>query len=53
VVVLDPPIKLPEDTPVQVEVEPATEQPPVNADEAPTWFEVFKDVIGQAEGLPD
>jgi hypothetical protein len=45
VIVLDPPAKLPEGS--KVEVSPATD----TAAE-PTWAEVFKDVIGRAEGLP-
>jgi hypothetical protein len=42
VVVLPPEARIPDGTEVQIE--------PVN--EPPTWGEVFKDVIGAAEGLP-
>lgn len=45
VIVLDPPASLPEGS--KVEVSTTTE----TAAE-PTWAEVFKDVIGKAEGLP-
>jgi hypothetical protein len=45
VVVLEPPATLPEGA--EVEVSPAA-----GAQEPPTWAEVFKDVIGKAQGLP-
>ena len=45
VIVLDPPAQLPEGAQVEVH---ATEE--ISADG--TWAEVFRDVIGQAEGLP-
>ncbi len=45
VIVLEPPADLPEGT--EVDVSPAAE-----GQEPPTWAEVFKDVIGKAEGLP-
>lgn len=41
-VILDRQIDLPDGTEVQV-------QP---LEEGPTWAEVFKDIIGKAEGLP-
>lgn len=45
VIVLDPPAKLPEGAEVDVA--------PVEApDDEPTWYEVFKDIIGKAEGFP-
>lgn len=44
VIVLDPPVQLPEGAEVEVHTsEPITAEP--------TWAEVFRDVIGQAEGL--
>ena len=45
VVVLEPSASLPEGTEVQVQPVSATVEPP-------TWAEVFKDVIGKAQGLP-
>lgn len=46
VIVLDSPANLPEGAEVDV-------HPIESADEsAPTWAEVFKDIIGKAEGLP-
>jgi hypothetical protein len=45
VVVLDPPAVLPEGAEVQII---STNGEPL----PPTWAEVFKDVIGKAEGLP-
>jgi len=45
VIVLDPPVQLPEGAEVEVR---APEQPTAQA----TWAEVFRDVIGQADGLP-
>lgn len=45
VIVLDAPCALPEGA--EVEVVPAP-----SSHSAPTWAEVFKDVIGKAEGLP-
>ena len=45
VIVLDAPVALPEGT--EVEVLPTGEDL-----SEPTWAEVFKDVIGKAEGLP-
>ncbi len=45
VVIFDPPASLPEG--VEVEVVPAKDSALT-----PTWAEVFKDVIGKAEGLP-
>jgi hypothetical protein len=45
VIVLDEPVCLPDGA--EVEVSPANEEPP-----GPTWGEVFKDLIGKAEGLP-
>jgi hypothetical protein len=45
VVVLDEQISLPEGAEVEVSPKVAETQPP-------TWAEVFKDVIGKAEGLP-
>ena len=45
VIVLDPPAQLPEGA--QVEVRAAGQ-----STEQGTWAEVFRDVIGQAEGLP-
>jgi len=55
VVVLDPPALLPEDTPVQVEVESAVapvEPQDEGAARKISLAEVFKDIIGKAEGLP-
>lgn len=44
-VILDAPCDLPDGAEVEVT--------PVKADtELPTWGEVFKDIIGKAEGLP-
>jgi hypothetical protein len=45
VIVLDPPAQLPEGAEVEVR---ASQQISAEA----TWAEVFRDVIGQAEGLP-
>ncbi len=45
VIVLDPPAQLPEGAEVEVRT---SEQ--VSADA--TWAEIFRDVIGQAQGLP-
>ena len=45
VIVLDPPAVLPEGA--EVEVSPTSEDL-----SHPTWAEVFKDIIGKAEGLP-
>jgi len=45
VIVLDAPASLPEGA--EVEVSPTNSRY-----EPPTWAEVFKDVIGKAEGLP-
>jgi hypothetical protein len=45
VIVLDPPAQLPEGAEVEVR---ATEQISTGS----TWAEVFRNVIGQAEGLP-
>ena len=45
VVVLENPAALPEGA--EVEVTPTSEK-----DLPPTWAEVFKDIIGKAEGLP-
>ena len=45
VVVLSPSANLPEGA--EVEVSPVGAEP-----DGPTWAEVFKDVIGKAEGLP-
>ena len=44
-IVLDPPAILPEGA--EVEVSPTTED-----SSGPTWAEVFKNVIGKADGLP-
>jgi hypothetical protein len=45
-VVLDAPLTLPDGTEVNIA--------PVDQESAPpTWAEVFRDVIGKAEGLPD
>jgi hypothetical protein len=46
VIVLDPPAQLPEG--VEVEVRATVKVSPET-----TWAEVFRDVIGQAKGLPD
>ena len=45
VVVLDPPATLPDGCEVDVTIAEGQAL-------APTWAEVFKDVIGKAEGLP-
>ena len=45
VIVLNTPGALPEGAEVDVSPAPAD-------DDGPTWAEVFKDVIGKAEGLP-
>ena len=45
VIVLDPPASLPEGA--EVEVSPACQD-----SSGPTWAEVFKDIVGKAEGLP-
>ena len=45
VIVLDPPAQLPEG--IEVDISPAKQEI-----SGPTWDEVFKDVIGKAEGLP-
>jgi hypothetical protein len=45
VIVLDPPASLPEGA--EVEVAPMSDE-----SQPPTWAEVFKDIIGKAEGLP-
>jgi hypothetical protein len=45
VIVLDAPASLPEGAEVEV-------SPTKTGQEPPTWAEVFKDVIGKAEGLP-
>jgi len=45
VIVLDPPAQLPEGAEVEVR---ATERASTEA----SWADVFRDVIGQAEGLP-
>jgi hypothetical protein len=45
VVVLDPPVNLPDG--VEVDVSPTETET-----EPPTWAEVFKNVIGKADGLP-
>lgn len=45
VIVLDPPVQLPEGAEVEVR---ATEHASAEA----TWAEVLRDVIGQADGLP-
>jgi len=47
VVVFDGPSRPPEGTAVRV-----VEVPPV-ASQSPTWGEVFKDLIGAVEGLPE
>jgi hypothetical protein len=45
VIVLDPPVQLPEGAEVEVHA-------PGQISADGTWAEVFRDVIGQAEGLP-
>jgi hypothetical protein len=44
VIVLDPPATLPEGAEVEVRAP--------HEEAGPTWAEVFRDVIGKAEGLP-
>ena len=46
VIVLDEPVDLPEGTEVEVHA-------PTNGSAEPTWSEVFRDVLGKAEGLPN
>jgi hypothetical protein len=46
-VVLDEPVALPDGMAVEVEVRPVA-----GADEGPTLYERFKDIIGIAQGLP-
>jgi hypothetical protein len=45
VIVLDPPATLPDGA--EVEVSPTSSE-----SLGPTWSEVFKDIVGKAEGLP-
>ena len=49
VIVLDPPAQLPEGA--EVEVHTAAPRSNESTSES-TWAEVFRDVIGRAEGLP-
>ena len=50
VIVVDGPAMPPEGAVVSVNV---IEPMPAEETSAPTWAEVFKDVIGKAKGLPD
>jgi hypothetical protein len=54
IVLLDAPIDLPNGTEVRVEpVSPPNIQPAATKVEGPSWAEVFKDVLGKTEDLPD
>jgi hypothetical protein len=48
VIILDTPAQLPEGAEVEVRATDAVGQ----ISEQPTWAEVFRDVIGKAEGFP-
>jgi hypothetical protein len=49
-VVLDAPVSLPNGTEVEIATVVGEVSAPISR---PTWAEVFRDVIGQAEGLPE
>ncbi len=49
-IVLNDPVTLPEGS--EVEVTPVAVPQEDRPEEGPTWAEVFKDVIGKAEGFP-
>ncbi len=55
VIVLDPPASLPEGEEVEIFTRKKVELAGSSAsdDEPKTWYEVFEDVIGKAEGLPE
>lgn len=49
-VVLNEPVRLPDGMGVEVEVRPLTGPA---ADSGPTWGEVFRDIAGSVQGLPE